>query len=176
MTDLDTESALGVPLAATTGAPVSRLDAFLGGDRWALPAPPPYRRRQWPFLALVVVALAIVPTLYGGTRYHDGLLNNAMLLTILSLGFYWCFSLAGEFSFAVFAMYATGSYVSLWGAQHFHGFWVGFLLATIITGLLGGLIRLMFFKLSPLYFAIATFGVGGLLLILYREWTSFTGG
>src|SRR5262249_39015635 len=89
---------------------------------------------------------------------------------------YWCFSLAGEFSFAVFAIYAAGAYVSLWVSQHFHGFWLGFTAAVVVTGLLGAAIRLIFFRLSPLYFAIATFGVGGLLLILFREWTDFTGG
>jgi branched-chain amino acid transport system permease protein len=35
---------------------------------------------------------------------------------------------------------------------------------------------MVFYKLSPIYFAIATMAVGGLMLILFRQWVSFTGG
>jgi len=73
-------------------------------------------------------------------------------------------------------MYAAGAYVSVWGAQHFGGFWSGFLLTMLITGAIGALIRLVFIRLTAIYFAIATVAVGGLMLILFREWTSFTGG
>ena len=117
-----------------------------------------------------------VPQLYGGTPYRDSLLAEIVINAILALGFYWCFSLAGQFSFGVFAMYATGSYVSVWAANHFGGFWSGLVGAALVTALLGALTRLAFAKLSPIYFAIATMGVGGLLLILFRQWTSFTGG
>jgi branched-chain amino acid transport system permease protein len=139
-------------------------------------APPVYRGKQWVFLILMLVVGVVAPRVVGGDAYHQGVLNNAMLYAILALGFYWCFSLAGQFTFAVFAMYATGAYVSAWGAQHFGGFWSGFAIAVVVTGLLGGVIRLVFVRLSPIYFAIATLAVGGLLLILFREWVSFTGG
>jgi len=153
-----------------------RLEArFTGADPRPL-APPVYRGRQWPVLAVMVVLGCLVPLVFGGDPYHDGLLDNTLIYSILALGFYWCFSLAGQFTFAVVAVYATGSYVSLWVSQRFGGFWVGFVLAMVATGALGGVIRLLFIKLSALYFAIATFGVSGLLLILYQNWTSFTGG
>ncbi|HEY7107354.1 MAG TPA: branched-chain amino acid ABC transporter permease [Acidimicrobiia bacterium] len=139
-------------------------------------APPAYRGHQWAFLFLMGVVGIFVPMVFGGDLYHQGILNNVMLYAILSLGFYWCFSLAGQFTFAVFAMYAAGAYVSAWGAQHLGGFWWGFALAMVVTGLVGALTRLVFYRLSPIYFAIATLGVGSLMLILFREWTSFTGG
>jgi branched-chain amino acid transport system permease protein len=151
------------------------LQRFLNGDELGL-APPAYRRHQWAFLGAVIVVGWLVPFVFGGGPYHDGLLDNVLISSILALGFYWCFSLAGQFSFAVFAMYAAGAYVSVWGANRFGGFWTGLVLAMLVTGALGGLIRLFFTRLSPLYFAIATFGVGGLMLVLFREWTSFTGG
>ena len=52
-------------------------------------------------------------------------MHRLLISAILALGFYWCFSLAGQFSFAVFAMYAAGAYVSVWGANRFGGFWTG---------------------------------------------------
>lgn len=138
--------------------------------------PPAYQRRQWLFLAIVLIAGSLVPSVYGGTPYRDGLLAEIMINAVLALGFYWCFSLAGQFTFGVFAMYAAGAYISVWGAKHFGGFWSGLLLAAVGTALIGGLTRLIFAKLSPIYFAIATMAIGGLMLILFREWVSFTGG
>ena len=139
-------------------------------------APPIYQGRQWLFLLIVVVAGVFVPRMFGGDPYRDGLLDEVMISAILALGFFWCFSLAGQFTFAVFAMYATGSYVSVWAANQFGGFWSGFVVAMLVCAVIGALTRIVFFRLSPIYFAIATMAVGGLLLILFRQWVSFTGG
>ena len=140
-------------------------------------APPAYRGYQWPFLAVVFVVALFIPAFFGGTYYSDGLLNQALISAILALGFYWCFSLGGQFTFGVFATYAAGAYVSVWGANHLPGgFWGGFALAVVVTGAIGAATRIAFFKLGPIYFAIATLAVGGLILILFREWVAFTGG
>jgi branched-chain amino acid transport system permease protein len=140
-------------------------------------APPAYRGYQWPFLGLVLVVGAVVPLFFGGTYYADGILNQALINAVLALGFYWCFSLGGQFTFGTFATFAAGAYVSVWGANHVGGgFWGGFALAVLVTGGIGALTRLVFFKLGPIYFAIATLAVGGLILILFREWVGFTGG
>jgi branched-chain amino acid transport system permease protein len=150
--------------------------ALLPDGRPKVLAPPIYQGKQWIFLLLVVIAGAIVPSIIGGDPYRDGLLDEVMINAILALGFFWCFSLAGQFTFAVFAMYATGSYVSVWAANQFGNFWYGFLIAMLVTAVIGAVTRLVFYRLSPIYFAIATMAVGGLLLILFRQWVSFTGG
>ncbi|WP_236794688.1 branched-chain amino acid ABC transporter permease [Amycolatopsis sp. GM8] len=138
--------------------------------------PPAYRGRQWLFLLLFAVVAWFVPEIYGRSAYHDSILNQILINAILALGFYWCFRLAGQFTFGVFAMYAAGAYVSVWGANYFGDFWLGLVSAAVVTGLLGALAKLVFARLSPIYFAIATVGLGGLMLILFREWVSFTGG
>jgi len=73
-------------------------------------------------------------------------------------------------------MYAVGAYVSVWCAKHFGGFWSGLLGAVIVTAALGALTKLAFARCSEIYFAIATMALGSLIVILFREWTSFTGG
>jgi len=153
-----------------------RLDSLFAGSGPTILAPPVYRGRQWPFLALVLAVGCVVPLAFGGDPYHDGLLIQALTSAILALGFFWCFGFGGQFTFAVFAMYAAGAYVSVWGAAHFGGFWSGLVLAMVVTAAIGGLTRLVFVKLAPIYFAIATLAVGELLFILFRQWTSFTGG
>ena len=140
-------------------------------------APAAYRGRQWLFLAGVMAVGVAVPYVFGGDAYTDGLLNQVLINAILAFGFYWCFSLGGQFTFAAFAMYACGSYVSVVGSKHLPGgFWAGFLLAILVTAIIGAATRLVFFKLGPIFFAIATMAIGGLMLIVFREWTGLTGG
>ena len=153
-----------------------RIESWLSGSDPRPLAPPAYRGRQWVFLLLMVILACFVPLVFGGDAYHDGLLDNTLIYAVLALGFWWCFTLAGQFTFAVVAVYATGSYASLWVSKHYGGFWLGFVAALVAAGVLGGLMKLLFYRLSTLYFAIATFGVSGLLLVVYQNWTQFTGG
>lgn len=151
--------------------------ARVAGDRRQarLMIPPVYSGRQVPLLA-VVLFLALFPPMFATTRYDLGLMNNALLYSLLTLGFYWCFALSGQFTFGVFGMYAAGAYVSVWVANNLGGFWVGLVGATAVTATLGALTKLAFAKCSEIYFAIATMALGSLIVILFREWTSFTGG
>lgn len=142
----------------------------------AITPPPVYQGRQRTFLVGVLIVLCLVPSAFGGTLYSDGLLNQVLIDAMLALGFFWCFSLSGQFTFGVFAIYAAGAYVAVWGSQNFGGFWGGFVCAVIAGAVIGGVTRLVFAKLSTIFFAIATMAVGGLLLIVFREWTTFTGG
>jgi len=138
-------------------------------------APPAFQGKQFPLLA-VLVFLAIFPPLLRTNPYDLGLLNNALIYALLTLGFYWCFALAGQFTFAVFGMYAIGAYTSVWFAKHFGGFWSGLIAAVVITAAVGALTKLAFARCSEIYFAIATMALGSLIVILFREWTSFSGG
>lgn len=146
------------------------------GAAAAVPPPPVYRAHPLRFLAILTVAAMIVPFLAGESAYSTDLLNTALIHSILTLGFYWCFSLGGRFTFGVFAMYATGAYVSVWAGNHFGGFWAGLLVAVLATGALGCLMQLVFARTALIFFAIVTMAIGGLLIIVFREWTSFTGG
>jgi branched-chain amino acid transport system permease protein len=141
----------------------------------ATAVPPAFRGKQGPLLA-VLVFLAVFPPLLTPSAYDLGLLNNALIYALLALGFYWCFALAGQFTFAVFGMYAVGAYVSVWCANHLGGFWAGLIGAVVVTAALGALTKLVFARCSEIYFAIATMALGSLIVILFREWTSFTGG
>jgi branched-chain amino acid transport system permease protein len=165
-----------VSVSETSAEQTQSADARLTEVMHRLVPPPAYRGRQWVFLIVVAVVGCIVPMLYGGNPYREQILAEIMVNAILALGFYWCFSLAGQFTFGVFAVYAAGAYVSVWASNHFGGFWSGLVIAAVATGLLGAITRVVFVKLTPIYFAIATMGVGGLLLILFREWVDFTGG
>jgi ABC-type branched-subunit amino acid transport system permease subunit len=169
-----TDEVVGPPPSETAQTRRRLIAAFTGESNRL--APPAYRGHQWIFLFLVTILALFVPSVFGGDPYHQGVVNNVMLAAIVAFGFYWIFALSGQFSFATFAMYALGAYVSAWGAHHLGSFWWGFALAMVVSGLIGAAMRLAFFRLTPIYFAIATLAVGSLLAIVFREWTGFTGG
>lgn len=137
--------------------------------------PARYRARQLPLLLVVGVVGLLMPVLFTGA-YAQGLLLTTLLYAILTLGFYWCFALAGHFTFAVSAFYGLGAYASVWAAGRFGGFWVGFVAAIVISGAVGGLMCIAFSRAKAIYFAIATVGLGSLAVIIFQYWTSFTGG
>ncbi|MFE2432762.1 branched-chain amino acid ABC transporter permease [Streptomyces sp. NPDC059373] len=139
-------------------------------------APPVFRQHQFLTLTAVAVLGLIAPYVYGGDEYSDGIMNTVMIYAILTLGFFWCFSLGGSFTFATYGVYAAGAYVSIWVANHAGGFWSGLIGATLACAVLGAVMRVVFARCSMIFFAIATMACGGLLIILFRQWTSFTGG
>ncbi len=133
-----------------------------------------YSQHQWLVFAGAVVIAALLPLVVtSGYGYNIAL--NAGLFSILSLGFYFQFALAGQFSFATPAYYATGAYVYAWAAPS-HGFIPAFLLAVVVTAIIGGLTKLLLVRSPLIHFAIATLAFGELMLIVYENWTSFTGG
>lgn len=136
--------------------------------------PAVYRGKQIPFAILVVVVCLLMPLFVQGD-YGQGQLVNIADYAILTLGFYWSFILAGEFTFAVFGFFAIGAYSSVWVAVR-TDFWVGLITATVVCTAIGALLRLALRRTGPIYFAMGTIAFGGLVTILFQNWTGFTGG
>ena len=84
-----------------------------------------YSRHQWRTWLAVAVVAALVPLVVSG-GYGYNIAINSGLFAILSLGFYFQFALAGQFSFATPAYYAIGAYTSAWVSIN-HGFLLGFI-------------------------------------------------
>lgn len=152
--------------------------AAVGGTGRA--APPPavkpviFERRQRETLVLVAVLGAMLPLFVQGL-YATGVMITAAVYGLLSLGFYFQLTLAGQFSLATVGFYAIGAYTSVWASQR-GGFLVGFVTAVLVTGLIGMLLKLVLARSPLIQFAIATLAFGELTIIVMRNWTSFTGG
>lgn len=136
--------------------------------------PKVYSQHQWLTWLGFVAIVALLPLVISG-GYDFNIAQNSALMAILALGFYWQFALGGQFSFATPAYYATGAYVSAWAVGH-GGFIVAFIAAVVITGAVGAATKVLLFRSPLIHFAIATLAVGELALIVYQNWTSFTGG
>ena len=158
----------GQPVAATGPSGVSERVAA------RLVRPAIYSRHQWRTWLAVTVVAALVP-LVVTSGYGYNIAINSGLFAILSLGFYFQFALAGQFSFATPAYYAIGAYTSAWVSIN-HGFLLGFIAAVIVTAAVGGLTKLLLARSPLIHFAIATLAFGQLVIIVLENWSSFTGG
>lgn len=133
-----------------------------------------YARHQWRAWVFFLAVAALLPLVISG-GYDYNIAQNSALMSILALGFYWQFALGGQFSFATPAFYATGAYTSAWAAPH-GGFVVGFVAAVLVTAAVGAAVKVLLFRSPLIHFAIATLAVGELALIVFQNWTGFTGG
>jgi hypothetical protein len=151
-------------------------EATLGGGLGAIatrPTPPivrpaVYGRRQREQWVLAVAVAAVVPLVIHGA-YGYNLAVNACFYAILSVGFFYQFVLAGQFSFATPSFYAVGAYTYIWTSRHLGGFLVGFLAAAVITALLGAAVKLVLARSPLIHFSIATLAMGALGVILLRN-------
>lgn len=159
-----------------SGSPAPTSPLTSASDKLAarLVRPSIYSRHQGRTWIAVVVVAALVP-LVVTSGYGYNIAINSGLFAILSLGFYFQFALAGQFSFATPAYYAVGAYTSAWVSSS-HGFLLGFIAAVVVTAILGGLTKLLLARSPLIHFAIATLAFSGLVIIILENWTSFTGG
>jgi branched-chain amino acid transport system permease protein len=136
--------------------------------------PEVFRRRQRETLLIgLVVGVGVAVVIHG--PYGLNVATNAALYALLSLGFFFQFALAGQFSFATPTFYAVGAYAAVWGGKH-GGFVPALLLAGVTAAVLGFLVKLLLARSPLIHFSIATLAFGQLGIIVLRNWHSFTGG
>ncbi len=134
--------------------------------------PPIYRQHQLPTVAVVVALVALLAWRID-SPFSYGLFNSWVLMAVVGLGFYLVFGVSGQFAFSQGAFYGLGAYSSAWATRH-HSFLWGVLAALIICSIVALVFSLVVFRTGQFYFAIATLAFNYLLLVVFREYTSFT--
>jgi branched-chain amino acid transport system permease protein len=138
--------------------------------------PAAYRRRHFPAILVFLVAVAVVGPAIGTSRSNQFLVNLWLVYSVSALGFYLIFGLAGRFAFCQTFMMAMGGYTSAWVT---HGgerpFLLGVAAAIAVTALLAGVIGLLVRRAQHFYFAIATFAVTEIGVIVFQRAEGFTG-
>jgi branched-chain amino acid transport system permease protein len=126
-----------------------------------------YSQHQWWWWAAVAVFAGFIPQIWSG-GYYNNIEIDAGLYMLVALGFYLQFALAGQFSFATMAYYATGAYIFAWAVSNYGFFWA-FVFAVVVTAVFGGLTKLLLYRSPLIHFAIATLAVAGLAGIVYEH-------
>lgn len=122
--------------------------------------------------AVVVLAVAL-----SGNSYDLRILTFAGVYALLVIGYQFIFGYAGALSLAQGAFFGVGAYVTgILGSQLGWPFLVTFPLSILLPAILAVVIAAPVLKLETHYFALATLGVGQVVLLLAINWESVTGG
>ncbi|MDV8071000.1 branched-chain amino acid ABC transporter permease [Rhodococcus sp. IEGM 1366] len=135
----------------------------------------PGRVRLHVTLFLVFIGVLASAPLWTTNNYQWGILNQAMVFVVFAAGFYFVFGMSGQFNFAHGGFFAIGAVVSAKAAGENH-FWLGFVAAIVVCVALGALFRFALRKVNAIYFAIATFALNGIALVVVQSWTWLSGG
>ncbi len=109
--------------------------------------------------------------------YSLRLLTTAGVFAIAVLGYQFIFGYAGALSLAQGTFFGLGAYTTgIIGSQLGWGFEITFPLSLATPVLLATLIAVPVLRLESHYFALATLGIGQVVLLVAINWQSVTGG
>ncbi len=127
-------------------------------------------------LVFGAVVLAVDPVVFHSS-YSLRLMSVAGIYALLVIGYQFIFGHAGALSLAQGAFFGLGAYVTgILGSQVGWDFTATFPLAVLLPGLLALLIGGPVLRLESHYFALATLGIGQVLLLVAVNWQDVTGG
>lgn len=123
------------------------------------------------FIAIVIIGLVLE------NYYYVQLLTFIGINTILALGLNMLMGYAGQISLGHAAFYGLGAYTTAVLTVHF-GFspWLALPCAILLSMLVAFVVGLPTLKLSGYYLGMGTLGFGMIVHIVFREWSSMTGG
>lgn len=126
-------------------------------------------------VAVVVVAFLAAPMLVQGQPYLLRIVTTAAIYAIAAYGLNIILGLTGQLSLAHGAFFGVGAYVvGLATTDHDWSFWTAFLVAVLVTTVLGYASGLIALRTQGAYFAIFTMALGFLIYIIIIRWESVT--
>ncbi len=149
-------------------------------SRNSAPIEAPLRRGTFPFKVfafVVVVALALVPTLSAWLPYAPVLLLDIIITALFALSLHFMMGPGGMYSFGHAAYFGLGAYGAAILLQHAAlSMGVAMALGPIIAGI-GALVFGWFcVRLSGVYLAMLTLAFAQIVWSIVYQWDSFTGG
>jgi ABC-type branched-subunit amino acid transport system ATPase component/ABC-type branched-subunit amino acid transport system permease subunit len=141
--------------------------------------PPATRGAPYIWLAVFLVAVALLRQ-YGNFGLGDkDLINTWLFDSVLVVGFYFIFGVSGQFAFSQAAFAATGGYVSAWETREAvfgtNTFWVGIVTGVVVTCVIALVFSYFMRKASEFYLAIATLGLSSIIITIITQWHDFAG-
>lgn len=129
-------------------------------------------------LPLVLAAAALVLwSVSASDPYSLRLLTTAGIFATAVLGYQFIFGHAGALSLAQGTFFGLGAYATgIAGSQFGWGFEITFLLSIALPMIVATIIAAPVLRLESHYFALATLGVGQVVLLIAINWETFTGG
>jgi len=129
-----------------------------------------------PLLIVGVLLLALWP-LQMESAYQIRIFTIVGIYALLALGYQFIFGHAGALALTQGTFFGAGAYVTaILGARYGLGGETTLLLSMALPFVLAALIAAPVLRLESHYFALATLGIGQVLLLIVIAWQDFTGG
>src|SRR5580700_2892098 len=126
---------------------------------------------------LLGAAALFVYTLFFAGPYELRILTLCGIYALLVMGFQFVFGHAGAVSLAQATFFGLGGYVTgILGARFGFAFPATFPLSIAVPSVLAVIVAVPVLKLEEHYFALATLGIGLVVLLLAIQWDEVTGG
>lgn len=140
--------------------------------------PNPWRARLYAALILLFVFAAVPAFLHAtGKSYFAQVANTALIYVILAASMNLITGTAGLLCLGHAAYYGVGAYTAALLSAHYHlPFAFTLPLGGLVAGFCGVLVALPTMRLSSIYFAVATLGVGEIIHVAMLNWVSLTRG
>ncbi len=125
----------------------------------------------------IFAAVIIITGLYLENYYYQQLLTFIGIYTLLAVGLNMLMGYAGQISLGHAAFYGIGAYTS--GALTVHlqwSPWASLPCALAAAAFIAYVVGKPTLKLSGYYLGMGTLGFGMIMHVLFRQWTSITGG
>jgi len=130
-----------------------------------------------PVLGIMGVCVLAAWPLVMSTPYELRLFTLAGVFAVLTIGYQFIFGYVGELSLSQGAFFGFSAYVTgILSVKAGLGFLATFLATIAGSVLLAALVSIPVLRLASHYFALATLGIGQVLLLLAIDWQSVTGG
>jgi len=124
-------------------------------------------------LFFVVVAIGI----WIENQYYLQVLTFIGINSLLALGLNMLMGYAGQISLGHAAFYGLGAYTSAILSVHYNvNPWLALIGAVLTASLIAFIIGIPTLKLSGYYLGMGTLGFGMVVHVLFREWSTLTGG
>jgi branched-chain amino acid transport system permease protein len=128
-------------------------------------------------LPLAVIAIAVMAMALSGNSYNLRILTFAGIYALLVVGYQFIFGHAGALSLAQGTFFGVGAYVTgILGSQLGWPFLATFPLSIVLPAVLAVIVAAPILRLESHYFALATLGIGQVVLLLAINWEGVTGG
>ena len=139
--------------------------------------PVSWLRRFWtPTSIGVVVALAALPLLLGGSPYHLFLVNTIAVFAMLALGLQLVLGYGGILQLGYAGFFGLGAYTSAILTAKLGWPFPAAFVAAMAVAVAGAVLMSPIVRLRDVNFAMATFVFGLILELVYNQWSAVTNG